>query len=378
MLQVRAPFGRRGPWRLGLVFLLAALLGWSTPAAAQASDPRYRVSGVEVEATAQDAVAARTLAIEQGQRRAFERLLQRLASEGAAVGELRQAPLEDLVASLEVVEETVGPTSYAATLEVAFDRAAVAEFLDERGVAFAAAPADPIVVVPLWETGSGLRLWGSDNAWRTAWDRAVDAEALVPFVVPLGDLQDLALLNPDQAARGDAAALRDLAARYDADAAVVARLQGSGEPGSRLEIAARRYGDDGGEPYRAVVRRAPDEDLATSLERAVGEMQAAFDARYREQRVAAGRATEALVVTAAVDGIDGWGRLMRLLDRIREVERAQVRTFSHREATLELEVAGGAERLRSVLGEQGWRLRAGESGRWQLEPGAAPGGTAPL
>lgn len=378
MLRVRFPFGRRGQALLALLALVLTIAAWSTPAAAQAGDARYRVRGVEVEATAQDAVAARALAIEQGQRRAFEQLLGRLASEGAAVGELRQAPIEDLVASLEVLEETVGPTSYAATLEIAFDRAAVTEFLDERGVAFAATPAAPVVVVPLWETGSQLRLWGSDNAWRNAWDRVVDADALVPFVVPLGDLQDLALLNPDQAARGDAGALAELAARYDSDTALVARLKGSGEPGTRLEIAARRYGDGTGEPYRAVVRRAPEEDLATSLERAVNEMQAAFDARYRERQLAARRTTEALVVTAAVDGIEGWGQLMRLLERVVEVERAEVRTFSQREATLELEVAGGAERLRTVLETQGWQLRDGDGDGWRLDRGAAPAGTAPL
>jgi hypothetical protein len=222
------------------------------------------VADVEVEATAQDAVAARALAIDRGQRRALERLVARLSDEAAAA-DTGDWPVEDLVSSIEVIEEQVGPTSYAATLEVAFDRAAVESALEDRGVAFADVAADPVVLVPLWETGSGLRLWDSDNAWKTAWDRALDTDALVPFVVPLGDLQDLSLLNPDQAARGDVGALTALAARYGTEDVVVARLKGSGEPGTRLEVTARRYGDAGGEPYRAVVGRREGEPLAASL-----------------------------------------------------------------------------------------------------------------
>jgi hypothetical protein len=357
--------------------LVLALVLADAPTTAQEIDASYRVRDVQVEATAQDAVAARALAIEQGQRRALEQLLQRLTTDGTVGTDVAQLPIDDLVSSFEVLEETVGPTSYAATLEVAFDRAAVEDLLADRGIAYADVAAEPVVVVPLWQTGTGLRLWGSDNAWKAAWDRALDADALVPFVVPLGDLQDLALVNPDQAARGDAAALAALAERYGTEAAVIARLEGSGEPGTRLEVTARRAGDAAAQPYRAVVRRRPDEPLAASLERAVAEMQAAFDARFRERRTAEAGTTESLVVTAAVGGADGWGRLLRLLDGLAEVERTEVRRFSRSEATLELRVAGGRERLEQSLGRAGWRLSAHDDGLL-LERGDAGTGSSTL
>ena len=391
MARARSPFGRQGSARparavlVALALLVAPLVaplvvpfGAPLDAAAQEIDASYRVRDVQVEATAQDAVAARAAAIEQGQRRALERLLERLTADGAAVTDLDRWPVEDLVASLEVIEETVGPTSYAATLEVAFDRAAVEERLNQRGIAYADAAAEPMVVVPLWQTGDGLRLWGSDNAWKAAWDRALDPDALAPFVVPLGDLQDLALLNPDQAARGDRAALAALAERYGTEAVVVARLEGSDAPGARLEIRARRYGDDAGEPYRAVVTRRPDEPLSAALERAVAEMQAAYDARFRERRSVTAGPRESLVVTTAVGGVEAWGRVMRLLDGLSEIERAQVRRFSRVEATLELRVAGGRERLEASLDRRGWRLTGGDGEGLRLEPGGDDDGSSTL
>ena len=377
--MARAPLtpGRR----LGARLARAALIGCGLLLAAgtgiaQEVDATWRVADVEVEATAQDAVAARALAIDRGQRRALERLVARLSDDPAAL-DIGDWAVEDLVSSIEVIEEQVGPTSYAATLEVAFDRAAVEAALEDRGVAYADVAADPVVLVPLWETGSGLRLWDSDNAWKTAWDRALDTDALVPFVVPLGDLQDLSLLNPDQAARGDVGALTALAARYGTEDVIVARLQGAGEPGTRLEVTARRYGDAGGEPYRAVVGRREGEPLTASLERAVDELQAAFDARFRERRGAAAGARRALVVTAVVEGLDGWGRLLRLLDGLSPIRSTEVRLFSRGEAELELRVAGDVEELRRRLGEAGWTLSGGEGERWRLEPGGV-GGTSTL
>ncbi|MFP4126330.1 MAG: DUF2066 domain-containing protein [Alphaproteobacteria bacterium] len=358
--------------------MVAALVLDPAAGLAQEMEASYRVRDVEVEATAQDAVAARDRAIEQGQRRALEQLLERLTADGDAPPDVRELPVADLVSSLEVLDETVGPTSYAATLEVAFDRGAVEELLDDRGIAYADLAAEPVVVVPLWETGSGLRLWEPDSAWKAAWDRALEPDGLVPFVVPLGDLQDLALLNPDQAARADRTALTALAERYGTDGVVIARLEGSGEPGAPLEVTARRYGDTAGEPYRAVVRRGSDESLEQSLERAVAEMQAAYDARFRERRAVERAPSERLVVTTAVRDLDDWGRVLRLLDGLAEVERAEVRRFSQAEATLELRVAGGRTRLEESLDRQGWRLSARDDDGWQLERGGADEGSSTL
>jgi hypothetical protein len=105
----------------------------------------------------------------------------------------------------------------------------------------------------------------------------------------------------------------------------------------------------------------------------VDELQAAFDARFRERRVAAAGPRRSLVVTAVVEGLDGWGRLLRLLDGLGPIRSTEVRLFSRGEAELELRVAGDVEELRRRLGEAGWTLSGGEGERWRLEPGGVGG-----
>ncbi len=362
------------PPRSRPLFVLVAAVVLALAPAARAQS--YTVSDIEVNAAAGDAVQAQAIALEEGQRQGLRRLLERLA-EGGAVPSTSGLDIDRYVTSFEVLSEQVGPTTYAATLTVNYDRGAVRSLLDREGVAYVAESAPPVTLVPLWESDQGLRLWEADNAWKRAWDGARSDEALQPVVVPLGDLQDLALVDGEQAVRGDAGSLRALAARYGTDDVVVARLRGSGAPGAPLEVQAQRIGDAGTEPYRATVRRDAGEPLEASLARAVAEMQAALDERARRRATVPAGRPEPLVVSATVQGLDSWGRLLGLLDGLAEVESAVVREFSRERAVFDLRVRGGAEGLQPALGRAGWRLQQGQDG-WQLVQGTAAATPSPL
>lgn len=358
------------------ISLVASLLLLAMALPAVAQNAAYRVSGVEVSATAADAVQAQALAIEQGQREGLRQLLERLAGAGAAPS-TAGLPMQDFVSSFEVLDESVGPTSYSGTLAITYDRDAVQELLDGQGIAFVREQQAPVLLVPLWDTGAGLKLWEADNAWKAAWDEALDTDAVATFVVPLGDLRDLALVDADQAIRADPAALRALAERYGTEEVVVARLIGSGTPGSPLQVQAQSYGTDAPAPYRAVVR-LDGGSLQESLERAVREMQRAYDARARSRAVAASGPMAPLVVSTAVTGLESWGRLVQRLETMSGVEVRGVREFSRDSATLDLRVAGGAERLRPELERSGWFLRDDGAGGFRLEQGGAPIGQSAL
>jgi hypothetical protein len=71
-------------------------------------------------------------------------------------------PLERYVRNFEVADERLSTTRYIARLTVTYDPAAVRNLLQERGVAFAQTPSEPLLVLPLYETpDGGLRSYGS-------------------------------------------------------------------------------------------------------------------------------------------------------------------------------------------------------------------------
>ena len=59
------------------------------------------------------------------------------------------------------------------------------------------------MILPVYRTGEGARLWPENNPWWQAWAKHLDSERLLRLVLPLGDLQDMATVTPDRAMAGD-------------------------------------------------------------------------------------------------------------------------------------------------------------------------------
>ena len=98
----------------------------------------------------------------------------------------------------------------------------------------------------------------------------------------------------------------------------------------------------------------------------------------RQRSAARPAGVSTLAVTASIDGLDGWGRLLGYLDDLAEVEAATVRRFSREEARLNLQIRGDVERLQAALGEGGWFLDEDDAAGWRLRRGGAPNGTSTL
>jgi Uncharacterized protein conserved in bacteria (DUF2066) len=222
-------------WTLIFTFLL--LIAASR---AEADDAVYRVSGVKVDATDRDAASAKMKAISEAQVKAFGILLDRIAEDGADA-KLRDLPpgqIGRMLASLSIEEERTGPGRYIGKLTINFLPDKVRETLARAGVAFTEKQAPRIVVVPVWSTGDGATAW-DENPWRRAWQDLKAENAVVPIMVPLGDLNDAEAVSVDQALAGDADKLEALRLRYQAESVLVAVA----EPVGENAIHAKMQGD---------------------------------------------------------------------------------------------------------------------------------------
>ena len=103
--------------------LLAAIPFWLAclaAGAALAQDTGLRQSGIPVEATAADAVQARDVALAAGRRAALNRLA---AAVGTTAPNLSDRQIDGMVASIQIEEERVTSTRYAARITVVFKNA---------------------------------------------------------------------------------------------------------------------------------------------------------------------------------------------------------------------------------------------------------------
>jgi hypothetical protein len=155
----------------------------------------FEVSGIAVDVAGKTADAARYAGWRLAQRKAWVQLSRRLGGGGGLVSD---GTLDQLVSSIVVENEQIGPTRYVARLGVMFDRARAGALL---GVAAEAERSSPMLVLPVqWSAGVGQALERRSD-WQMAWARFRTGNSSVDYIRPTGAGVDPLLLTIGQTRR---------------------------------------------------------------------------------------------------------------------------------------------------------------------------------
>ncbi len=369
-----------GKWSFGvrlrfLSFVLvvtawAAVLPAASPALGQEI---YTVRGVPVDATAETAVAARELAVTEGRRAAFDRLVARLvpSRDTGSLPPRTDAELGDLVLGFEIANERSSTVRYIADMTVAFDPAQVRNLFLRLGIPFAETRSLPVLVVPIVDFGGGPFLWEEPNPFRAAWSRARLPAGLVPLVVPYGDLADIRDLATNQAMTGDPAALSRIAERYGARDSVVVRA--IPRFGGAVQIAVQRIGPTGFDSTLIeTVEAGEGSDDRTRFEAAAARTVTLVEDAWKRENLIRSGLESRVTVTVPIDSLTRWLEIREALERTVIVPRFDVIQLTNREALLDLWVNGDAEQLRVALEQRDLQLQPGAGDYVLVERGQQP------
>jgi Uncharacterized protein conserved in bacteria (DUF2066) len=368
--------------RLAALILVALCGAWpGSPVRAQTAPEVFQVSGIPVDATAADAVTAREQALLQGQIEGMRRLLRRLVptADHGRLPAVGPGQIERYVANFEIADERVSSNQYLARLTVRYEPDPVRELLQSSGLPYAETASAPIVVLPLYRTAGGPRLWPDDNPWWQAWAEHLDPERLLRLVLPLGDLEDMATVPPDAALAGDTTALAALAERYAADDVllVIATPRGPADaapgaappaaaPPPALELEVRRSGIGQANPPETLVAR-PGETLEQLMAEAVVGLQDSLDERWKSANVLRYDQAATMVVDIPIARLADWVEINRGLQGLSEVDQVDIATFARNNVRAQIRYIGDQVRFEEALGRLGLALsRRGES--WLLLP----------
>jgi Uncharacterized protein conserved in bacteria (DUF2066) len=356
---------------------LACLLVWwpLTLARAQTPSDVFQVSGIAVDATAADAVAAREQALLQGQIEGLRRLLRRLTpvAEHDRLPAVGAAEIQRYVQNFEITDERVAADRYLAQLTVRYDPTAVRGLLQGQAFSYAETASEPLVVLPVYQVPGGSRLWPEDNPWWQAWAEHLDPERLLRLVLPLGDLEDMATVTADAAAAGDAAALETLARRYGTDDVLVivatprggatAAAGGASASAPVLELDVRRGGIQGNPPE--TFEGSPGETLEGLMAQAVVGIQDTLDERWKEANLLRYDQAASILVDIPIERLADWVEISRGMEGLTEIVGIEVASFARENVRAQIRYLGDEFRLEEALGRIGLGLsREGES--WRL------------
>lgn len=217
------------------VLLLATLLGLSVAVRGQLesgnrgilpidSSGQLEIDGIKVDVTAKDSVSARYAGWRIAQREGFKKLyaqMHRVSPDEAP--NLPDSALDQIVSSINVEREEIGPNRYIATLGVMFDRARSAEFFGvSQGVVRRSLP---MLLIPVTVTGGTATSVELRNAWQRAWAQYRTSDSAIDYVRISGLGVDPVLVNAAQLNRPGRGWWRNIIDLYGAADILVAEVQ---------------------------------------------------------------------------------------------------------------------------------------------------------
>ncbi len=274
----------------------------------------------------------------------------------ARVPRLDEATLNRLVRSIDVSNERASAVRYLASLTVRFNPAAVRDVLTQAGIAFTETRARPVLLIPVYAVGGSTILFEDRNPWREAWERRPARDTLMPIMVPLGDLRDIADLDVKSAVAGDPAKLEAIARRYGAADTAVAVANVSldpvtSKPTVALTVTRHTPGADS-TLVDSFTGEAGDRGEAL-LAKAVDWVERELERLWKEENaIGPGGDEHQLTVTVPIASLAEWTEIRRRLAGIGLVRKADVLQVTRQEGRIALTYVGETGQLKSALAQR--------------------------
>lgn len=380
---------------LRILILLVLFLGFTGNAFA--SSEAYVIKNIAVDMEGENAIKARESAMKKARRDAFNILSSRLLNADArqSLPQASDAAIAAMINDFEINREKYSKNRYLASINITFnDRAVQGYFgrytniaLPDNTYSNATQPYDNStaqphttastgntrLILPWYGEGSAVTLWREPNPWKEAWanwTRTPQGQAS-GFIVPIGDITDMQIFNPEKPLNYDQAALDRLLARYKASEAIIAMA----DPLPNGMIRANLYKSttmlprfidrmvvasgtmSGANAFLpAVYQSAAHIQQAPSTEYSIANADQVV--QDTPSFAVDNTVTSALEAEVRLAGIHQWIAIKRSLSSITAIDDLAVKSLSAGRAVITFRYAGDAESLRRDLEQRGLAIYA--------------------
>jgi len=212
------------------------------------SSNTLEIGGIHVDVGGTDAASARYAGWRIAQRQGFKMLWAKMHN--ALVNDAPALPdgaLDQIVSSINVEREQIGPSRYIADLGVQFDRSKAAPFLGVEGVQ--AERSAPMLLIPVIVSGGTATTVELANAWQRTWAQFRTSQSPIDYVRVSGTGADPLLITASQVSRPGRGWWRGLLEAYGASDILVA------------EVQLQRLYPGGPARARFIARHGPDNEI---------------------------------------------------------------------------------------------------------------------
>lgn len=188
------------------------------------SSGTLETTGIHVDVGGEDAQSARYAGWREAERQGFKALWAKMHN--VPIGQAPNLPdgtLDQIVSSVNVEREQIGPRRYIADLGILFDSARAAQFLGVEGGEIQRSV--PMLLIPVTVSGGTATTVELRNAWQRAWAEFRISQSPIDYVRVSGMGADPLLINASQTVRPGRGWWRNLLDLYGATDILVAEVQ---------------------------------------------------------------------------------------------------------------------------------------------------------
>jgi len=304
---------------------------------------------VPIAANGQNATEARNSAIAAGEQKALNQLLQKLITStshkplSASSSELVNSTIQ----SFEVSNEKITSNSYQAQLSVSFSPSIVRAFLNKSGISFSEKSVIRTLILPIYKNKDTILLWENTNSWHDHINTAIQASGSNRFLLPLGDLEDIAVLDKGGIDTVDGSKLTPFFTKYAVDTIIIASVNYDTTTNS-LHVTESSY--DGQNQPQITNKDFVAEDketVAQLMDKAAADfIPVSKTAMHADKEQ--GAATE-LTATISFKDLKEWAFLRNKLEEIPQIHKLNVITLALNEAQITISYTGDLEKLTASL-----------------------------
>ena len=343
-------------------FLFCLLIGipilFINPAHSEINDT-FTVRNISVDVTANSSFVAKDLAIKEGMRAAFQKLLERLTIEVdyEKLPDMEDDEIENFLIGFEVEEDKLSNVRYIGLLTFRFKDSSIRNLLTTNDLNFSESSAKPFLVIPVYKISGVFYLWEKDNPWKIAWDNFSKKSGLATFVSSEGGFLDFSEIGPVQALSGDEDRILSIAKKYQTDQAIVAfasvkydSLRGN----VSLEVKIAHYSTGYAEDLSATLSFDLDqgENMDSLFSRAAKASAEKIinDWKYVNLIRNTGK-KNTLSVAVDVDGLDDWISILTKIKTISLVRKLEINSLNSNKIKFTIDYVGNASQLQLAFSQ---------------------------
>ncbi|MCP4393789.1 MAG: DUF2066 domain-containing protein [Alphaproteobacteria bacterium] len=322
----------------------------------------YKVDKIAIDVTAKSASTARKLALRNARKKAFDIVVGRIThkSEKSKLKTPTSQDLIGMVRDMAILSEKTSSVRYIATVSINFKPEEIRKHLTNHGIAISETNGAPVLVIPIFRPSKNadVILWKNDNKWKYTWERLKETNAsLIPKQTPIGDLEDIQTLSPEDAEHLNFSAFDKMAQRYGVDDIyiVAAELVENLEQGKNLFITIVKKGKSGAQKWRKFQVSSIDPktkkemSLNELLKRAAQSTSNIIDDNWKKKTAIRFDKDTKLLALVNLTKLSDWIMVKEFFDTSKLVDSYDLQAIKKSKAQILVNFSGGLPRLQREL-----------------------------